>query len=343
VKFRSAGADGHPTPLERQTVVPLAVSEPKAPVPTLSVFEKSWVELTVFEKYPYVLVTLVPVASVKVMVWRALAPPMVSVFALKDPAERVVTVPLVARKLVAKSVVAVASVNWTVPPYKVPAAKVVMVPLVARKLVAKRAVEVVWEPVAFAYERFWRAVVPTTVKVEVTVLEEARNPPYSWSVWLVSAPRPVTVASVSASAPAGGQPNPFERQTPCPMMVEVPKVALFAKSWVVETVFEKYPYVEVTLVPVAFPKNRLVAAKVVTVPLVAWRDVAKKAVVVAFVEVTLPRYAFQRREACPSDMERSLAGRRYPPAAFKVMFPVVRFTNPSPYQVLAPLTKAPLV
>ena len=100
------------------------------------------------------------------------------------------------------------------------------------------------------------------------------------------------------------------------MMVVVPKVALFAKSCVVETVEEKYPYVEVTAEPVAFKKVRLPsedkpvmvrepalidpADRAVTVPLAAERFVADRFVVVTFVVVTFPRTAFQRSVSLPS-------------------------------------------
>jgi len=209
-------------------------------------------------------------------------------------------------------------------------------------------------PVALVKVSPCRPVWPSTVKELVTVLEAAMNPPRRFRVWKVEEPRAVTEASVSASAPAGGHPNPFERQTPTPMIVAVAKVPVVALK-VVPLAVPKVntpvlvPFVKVSVprvespLTVRAPVYRFVEAKVVIVLETALTFVAYRFVVVAFVVVTSPRYAFQRRDAWPSDMPRSAAGKRYPPAALKVMFPVVRFTNPSPYQVLAPLTKAPFV
>lgn len=66
------------------------------------------------------------------------------------------------------------------------------------------------------------------------------TPPKNVTATLVVAPRPVTVARVSASAPAGGQLVPFERQTLKPP----------TNTWVDDTRFEKR-LVVVTLVTVA--------------------------------------------------------------------------------------------
>lgn len=195
---------------------------------------------------------------------------------------------------------------------------------------------------------------PITVKELVTVAEALMKPPSRFSVWWVEVPRAVTLARVSASAPAAGHPTPFVRQTPTPITVAVAKVPVTALNVVPDAVPkvktpELVPFVKVTSPKeerpptVRDPALKVPAERVVTVPLEAWKEVAKRAVVVAFVLVTLPRYAFQRREAWPRLIPRSAAGKRYPPAAFKVMLPVVRFTKPSPYQVLAPETKAPLV
>ena len=114
---------------------------------------------------------------------------------------------------------------------------------------------------------------------------------------------------------------PFARQMDWPPTVAEPKVAEpmvaeFAKSWEEETVFEKYPYVEVTAEPVAFvkvsvwreerplmvraPEKREVAAKVVMVPEAALTLVAERFVVVTFVVVTFPSTAFQRSVSLPS-------------------------------------------
>ena len=58
---------------------------------------------------------------------------------------------------------------------------------------------------------------PRTVKVLVTVLEDATNPPYSERVSVVSAPRAVTEARVSVSAiKKAGQSVPSSRQTASP-------------------------------------------------------------------------------------------------------------------------------
>lgn len=59
--------------------------------------------------------------------------------------------------------------------------------------------------------------------------------------------------------------------------------------------------VEVVLVPVAFTQVRPVTPKVSTVRLAKEAFVAYRFVVVAFVEVTLPRTAFQRLVALPSE------------------------------------------
>jgi hypothetical protein len=69
-------------------------------------------------------------------------------------------------------------------------------------------------------------VFPSTVKVEVTVLDAATNPPNSESVEVALDPRAVTVARVSVSAKRyAGQLVPVERQTVRP----------FTKRLVVET------------------------------------------------------------------------------------------------------------
>ena len=54
--------------------------------------------------------------------------------------------------------------------------------LVVEAVVAKRLVEVTFDPVPLVKVRRPRDVAPRTVKVLVTVLEDARNPPYSWRV-----------------------------------------------------------------------------------------------------------------------------------------------------------------
>ena len=79
-------------------------------------------------------------------------------------------------------------------------------------------------PVAFVKVALWREVDPRTVKVEVTVEEDATNPPRSCRVAVATAPRLDTVSSVSDSAPAEGQPVPFERQIFCPATVAVANV-----------------------------------------------------------------------------------------------------------------------
>lgn len=358
MKLRSAGADGQPVPFERQTVVPLAVSEPKMPVPTVAVFEKSCVELTVFEKYPYVLVTAVPVAFVKVRFPREERPVTVKALAKRFVEAKVAMVPLVPAMFVTDRFVVVTLVPVTFPRYafqrrvSLPSEKARSV--CGRRFELTRPVRERETPVAEVKEVRARVDCPMTVKELVTVLEAARNPPSRFRVWWVLDPRAVTEASVSASAPAAGQPTPFVRQTPTPMIVAVAKVPVTALKVVPLAVPKVKTPDEVPFVKVSSPREerpptvrdpalKEPAERVVTVPLVAWKEVAKRAVVVAFVLVTFPRYAFQRREAWPSDMERSEAGSRYPPAAFRVMFPVVLVMSPSPYQELAPLTKAPLV
>ena len=59
---------------------------------------------------------------------------------------------------------------------------------------------------------------PSTVKVEVTVEEEARNPPYSWRVVVAKEPRAVTVARVSDSVVRNeGQLVELARHTALPL------------------------------------------------------------------------------------------------------------------------------
>jgi len=90
--------------------------------------------------------------------------------------------------------------------------------------VAAKAVVVTFVPVAFVKVTPFKRDSPITVKVEVTVEEEARKPPSSWRVAVATAPRLVTVRRVSASLPAGGQPVPFDRQMFCPATVAVANV-----------------------------------------------------------------------------------------------------------------------
>jgi hypothetical protein len=125
---------------------------------------------------------------------------------------RFVVEALVAKKLVVVTLVPVTFVDE----------RFVMVPLVAKRLVVVTEV-----PVAFVKVVFWRDVSPTTVKVPVTVPEEAINPPRSCKVAVATAPRFVTVRRVSASG-VTTHPVPFERQMPTPPTVAVVKFALVA-------------------------------------------------------------------------------------------------------------------
>ena len=108
--------------------------------------------------------------------------------------------------------------------------RLVPVPLVnvvfwsCERPVTARLVVVTFVPVAFVKVVPWSEVLPITVNELVTVEEEAMKPPRSCSVAVATAPRLVTVRSVSASAPALGQPVPFERQMPCPATVAVANV-----------------------------------------------------------------------------------------------------------------------
>ena len=74
---------------------------------------------------------------------------------------------------------------------------------------------------------------------------------------MVKDPRLVTLCNVSASAAAGRQPTPFDKQIPCPATVAVAKVARLAFRLVAVAVpndpMSRTPrYVVVVFVPVAF-------------------------------------------------------------------------------------------
>ncbi len=113
--------------------------------------------------------------------------------------------------------------------------KLLMVPLVART--------------------FDRVVVPTTVKVEVTVDEAPTKPPYKSKVEVAKAPRAVTLASVSVSASKyAGQLRPLVRQTVEPPTVKALNEPEFALMRVVEAMPLTNKLVVVTFKPVAFVK-----------------------------------------------------------------------------------------
>lgn len=114
--------------------------------------------------------------------------------------------------------------------------------------VKKRLVAVAFVNVAFAPVRFCSDVEPRTVNVLVTVELAPTYPPYKLSVDVASAPRAVTVASVSISVSDEGQLVPSARQTSRP----------FTKSWDVEAVPEINKFVDVVFVPVALDQFRFV-------------------------------------------------------------------------------------
>ena len=95
--------------------------------------------------------------------------------------------------------------------------------------------------VALASVTFWRAVLPRTVKVEVTVEEEERKPPKRESVLFVVAPLFVMIWRVAVVAASPGQLVPFARQTEDPpreilppVIVTLPEVKLVAFRFVPE-------------------------------------------------------------------------------------------------------------
>jgi hypothetical protein len=123
--------------------------------------------------------------------------------------------------------------------------------LVETKPETPRFVVVTFVPVAFVKARPWRLVLPRTVKVEVTVEDDPRNPPYKKRVWVVVAPRAVTVCKVSVVAVAG-QLVPFSRQTSNPPTWRTVKVPVAPVS---VPVTERL--VRPRVCPVAFVKVRV--------------------------------------------------------------------------------------
>lgn len=67
-------------------------------------------------------------------------------------------------------------------------------------LIAAKFVVVTLVPVPFTKVKPCNEVPPNTVNVEVTVEDDAKKPPMSCRVWVVVAPRPVTVAKVSLAS-----------------------------------------------------------------------------------------------------------------------------------------------
>jgi hypothetical protein len=138
---------------------------------------------------------------------------------------------------------------------------------------AKNPVVVAFVNVAFDPMRFWRLVFPRTVKVLVTVEEEARKPPYRERVEVAKEPRAVTVARVSDSTDTG-QFVPVWRQT------AVPFTKTAAAFKVVPDAVEKP-----SQVAVAFVMEPLVMERLVVEALVAKRLVVVTLVPVAIVQV----------------------------------------------------------
>ncbi len=145
---------------------------------------------------------------------------------LPVPILRVVMVPLVPVRLVKFKAVVVTPEKVALPPVRVPATvrpldtvavprfAVVRVPEVALNEVANNEVAVAFVEVTFA-----KVVPPRIVKVEVTVDDAARYPPYSTRVWVVVAPFVATVCKVAVVADEPGQLVPFDRQTDWPAIV----------------------------------------------------------------------------------------------------------------------------
>jgi hypothetical protein len=141
------------------------------------------------------------------------------------------------------------------------------VPFVKERLVAKRLVEVEFVPVAFVKVKPCREVLPTTVKVDVTVEEAATKPPYKPSVFVVVAPFVVTDCKV-----LNGQFKPLTRQTLEPLTAIA---------------------VALSVVPLAVAKpNQLVDVPFVTIELVMFELTVAKFVAKRFVLVVLVPVAF---------------------------------------------------
>ena len=140
---------------------------------------------------------------------------------------------------------------------------------------------------------FWREVVPVAVRSETV------RPPNKVTLEVANAPRLVTEASVSASAPALGQPTPLDKQMAWPETVAVAKVAmlackveavaLFAVSVPVTVVEAAKRLVVVTEIAESDVIVPLVDTSVSIVPLVAVRSETNKEVPVAFVNRTFWR------------------------------------------------------
>lgn len=200
--------------------VPVAVAKVKRPVEAKFVVV-AFVALKLvaprFVAKRLVDVVLVPVAFVQV---RFVTVRLVMVEGLVTA--RVVKVALVpinvfTLRLVSVLVVAVRALNEASPVE----AKFVVVAFVAPRFVAKKFVDVAFVLVVLPNSAFQRLLdvpseyarsvvgtrldetVPETTSVEVTVSEDAVAPPKNERAVEVNAPRPVTEASVSASAPAG--------------------------------------------------------------------------------------------------------------------------------------------
>jgi hypothetical protein len=169
----------------------------------------------------------------------------------------------------------VRSVKEPVPPVSVPMAALLAF-IVEPEAVAKpsQTVEVTLPIVAeLAFKLFTvpdvavnvlSVVLPTTVKVEVTVEEEPTKPPYKRSVEVAKLPRAVTLESVSVSAKRyAGQFVPFVRHTVAPPTVSVLKEPTLALIRVVDTTPEAKRFVAVALVAVTF--WRLVPPRTVSV------------------------------------------------------------------------------
>jgi hypothetical protein len=140
---------------------------------------------------------------------------------------------------------------------------------------------------------FWREVVPVAVRSETV------RPPNKVTLEVAKAPRLVTEAKVSASAPALGQPTPLDKQMAWPETVAVAKVAilackveavaLFAVSVPVTVVEAAKRLVVVTEIAESDVIVPLVDTSVSIVPLVAVRSETNKEAPVAFVNRTFWR------------------------------------------------------
>ena len=117
-----------------------------------------------------------------------------------------------ANKFVVVTLKPVALAKLMLPALMVPVFNVVMVPVVALSTVVLKAVVVALVNVALFAIKFCNNVSPRTVRVEVTVEDEAKKPAYKSNVFVAEAPMLVTWANEGVPVPAG-QFVPLAKQT----------------------------------------------------------------------------------------------------------------------------------